>query len=146
MKAPLFVLGLVTASLAMLALAVYAMDDETLFVSSPEMTANQLLVAISHGRLGAARTMLSQDARRATSDREMRRISEAFRARVGRVRSTTGAPLRRRGDTLLVRVSVSGERADPELLLRMVREEGAWSVIQPEDVLPAGRAVTPERR
>jgi hypothetical protein len=146
MKAPLFVLGLVLASLALLAVAVYALDDETLFVSPPEMTGDDLLRAISHGRTGATRDKLSREARRLASDQEIARVAEVFQARVGRLHRTHGEPLRHRGDTLLVLLSVEGERSDPELLLRMVREEGAWSVAHLADVLPSGGAVTPERR
>lgn len=145
MKAALFVVGLVAASLAILAVAVHALDDETLFVSPPEMAANQLLHAISLGRIGPARNMLSREAQRATSDREIYRISEEFRARVGRVQRATGEPLRRRGDTLLVRMSVDGERGGAQLLMRMVREEGVWSAAQLDDVLPVGGAIKPER-
>lgn len=144
MKAPLFVVGLVAASLVILVVAVHALDDETLFVSPPEMIANQLLHAMSLGRIGPARNMLSRDAQRSTSDQEMYRISDELRARVGRVHRVTGEALRRRGDTLLMRMSVDGERSDPELLLRMVREEGVWSATQLDDVLPTGGAVTPE--
>jgi hypothetical protein len=146
MKAPVFVLGLVLASLALLGVAVHALDDETLLVSPPEMTADDLLRAISLGRTGATRDRLSREARRSTTDQEIARVAAAFRARVGRLRRTRGEPLRHRGDTLLVVVSVEGERSDPELLLRMVREDGAWSVAHLEDVLPSGGAVTQERR
>jgi hypothetical protein len=145
MKAPLFVVGLVAAALVILAVAVHALADETLFVSPPEMTASQLLHAMSLGRIGPARNMLSRDAQRTTSDQEMYRIADEFRARVGRVHSARAEALRRRGDTLLVRMSVDGERGDRELLLRMVREEGVWSATQLEDVLPAGGALTRER-
>jgi hypothetical protein len=146
MKAPLFVLGLMLGCLGLLAVAVYALDDETLFVSPPEMTASDVLRAISRGRTDAVRDKLSREAQGATSDEDIGRISRAFHSRVGRVQRTNGEPLRRRGDTLRVRVSVEGERSDPELLLRMVREEGAWSVTHLEDVLPSGGAVTPEPR
>lgn len=146
MKAPVLVLGLVLGSLALLAVAVYALDDETVFVSPPEMTADDLLRAISRGRVGAARDKLSRDAQRSMSDQEIARVAMAFRARVGRVYRTRGEPLRRRGDTLLLRVSVEGELAEPEVLLRMVREEGAWSATRLEDVLPSGGAVTPVPR
>jgi hypothetical protein len=146
MKAPLFVLGLVLGSLALLGVAVHALNDETLFVSPPEMTADDLLRAISRGRTGAARDRLSRDAGRSTTDQEIARVAESFRSRVGRLQRTNGEPLRHRGDTLLVLVSVEGERSDPELLLRMVREDGAWSVAHLGDVLPSGGAVTPARR
>jgi hypothetical protein len=141
MKAPLFVLGLVLVSLAAVAAGVYALHDETLFVSPPEATADGLLRAISRGRVGATRAALSRDAQRATSDQEIARIADAFQARVGRVERVRSEPLRRRGDTLVVLTSVQGERADPELLLRMVREEGVWSVTHLEDVLPVGSTV-----
>ena len=146
MKAPLYVLGLVMASLAFLAVAVYALDDETLFVSPPEETAQGLVNAISRGRVGAARDDLSRDARQSTSDQELARITEAFQLRVGRVHRVRAEPLRRRGDTLLVRVSIEGDRGNPETLMRMVREDGVWSVTHLEDVLPTGGAPTPERR
>lgn len=146
MKAPLFVIGLMVATLALLAAAVYALDDETLFVSPPEATAEGLVAAISRGRVGAARDELSRGAQGSISDQEIARIAEAFQVRVGRVHRTESDLLRRRGDTLLVRVSVEGERATSEMLLRLVREEGAWSVTHLEDVLPVGGAVTPERR
>ena len=146
MKAPLYVLGLVIASLALLAVAVYALDDETLFVSPPEATAEGLVNALSHGRAGAVRDRLSRDAQRATSDQEIARIAKGFRGRVGRVHRAEAEPLRRRGDTLLMRVSVEGARANPDMLLRMVRAEGAWSVTHIEDVLPAGGSSAPERR
>jgi hypothetical protein len=134
-------MGLVLVSLAALAAGVYALNDEALFVSPPEATAQRLLRAISRGRVGATRAALSRDAQRATSDREITRIAEAFQARVGRMQHVRSEPLRRRGDTLVVLTSVQGERADPELLLRMVREAGAWSVTHLEDVLPAGSTV-----
>lgn len=146
MKAPWWVLGLVLASLGVLAVAVYAVDDETLFVSPPQMTADDLLRAISRGRVGATRDKLSRDAQRSTSDQDIARVAKAFEARVGRVHRTHGEPLRHRGDTLLVRVSVEGERADPDVLLRMVQEEGAWSVTYLDDALPSGGAVSPERQ
>ena len=141
MRAPLFVLGLVAASLAILAVAVYALDDETLFVPSPEITVDQLLRAASRDRIAAVRNMLSRDARNATSDRDIGRVSMVFRERVGRVLTTTREAFRHRGDTLLVRLSVDGERGDPDLLVRMVREEGVWAATHLEDVLPAGGAV-----
>lgn len=146
MKAPLFVMGIVLTSLMLLAVAVYALDDETLFVAPPEMVADDLVRAVSRGRVGVARDRLSREARRSTSNQEIARVAEAFRARVGRAHRTEGRPLRHRGDTLLVRVSVEAERGHPELLLRMIREDGAWSVTHLEDVLPSGGAVTPERR
>jgi hypothetical protein len=145
-KAPLWVLGLVLASLGVLAVAVYALDDETLFVSPPEMTADDLVRAISRGRVGATRDKLTRDARRSTSDEDIARVAKAFTARVGRVHRTHGEPLRHRGDTLLMRVSVEGERADPDVLIRMVREQGAWSVTHLNDALPSGGAVSPEGR
>jgi hypothetical protein len=145
-KAPLLVLALVLGALALLAVAVYALDDETLFVSPPEMTTDEFLRAISLGRFGATRDRLSRDAQRSTSDQDIARVTRAFQARVGRVHRTQGEPLRHRGDTLLVRVAVEGERTDPDVLVRMVREEGAWSVTHLEDALPSGGAVSAERR
>lgn len=141
MKAPLLVLGVVVASLGLLAVAVYALDDETLFVSPPQMIADAIVRATSRGRSGAVRDNLSREAQRSASAQEIARVMQAFHSRVGRVYGTQAEPLRRRGDTLLVRVVVNAERSDAELLLRMVRQEGAWSVTHLEDVLPSSGSV-----
>lgn len=148
MRAPLFVVALVGAVLATLAAVVYALNDETLFVSPPEMVATELVHAISLGRTESARQMMSREAQREASPRALRRVASAWRARVGPTPQTEGEVVERRGDTVVVRVAVDSDRAKPELLVRLVREAGVWSAARLEDLLPAdaGTAAAPAGR
>jgi hypothetical protein len=120
--------ALVLLSLAIVGGVVFGLGDDELLVPPPESVAQEFVRAMGLGQIGTARRMLSRDAERGTSNDEVRRISTAFRSRIGRVDDVQGTVEQRRRDTTLVRARVEGERANMEPVLALVREFGAWSV------------------
>ena len=135
MKAPLVALLVVVLSLGMVGGAVFGLGDDGIFVQPPERVAEEFVRALATGQRGAARGMLSHDAQRHMTMRDMREVSEAFRARIGRVNHVEGTIAERRRDTATVRMRISGERANAQPVIALVRETGEWSVVRASDAL-----------
>jgi hypothetical protein len=136
-------LGLVAVCLALIAGAVFGLDDEALFVAPPEIVAEQFVEALALGRAGPARRLLERKAERGTSIGELRRVSDSVRHRYGTVHDLRGTVESRTGDTVTLRVVVKGSRADGEVRLPAVREQGQWAVARPNELLPtAGEPAT----
>jgi hypothetical protein len=89
--------------------------------------------------------MLSGHLSRRTTSRHVRELSDAFRARVGRVKHVEGAIAGRRGDTVTVRARIEGERMNSEPIVALVRESGEWSIASASDVLATDDATSPQR-
>lgn len=138
MKGLLTAIVTVAVSFGIVAGAVFAMGDDEILAQPPERAAEEFVRAIGLGQLGASRDMLSRDAKRRTSNEEMRRMSHLFRARHGRLDHVKGTVADRRGDTAMVRVRIEGERVNATPLMALVRESGVWSVAR------AGDVVTPD--
>lgn len=136
-------LGLVAACLALIAGAVFGLQDEALFVAPPEIVAEQFVEALALGRAGPARRLLARKAERATSVEELRRVSDSVRHRYGTIDDLRGTVESRTGDTVTLRVVVKGSRADGEVRLPAIREQGRWAVARPNALLPSvGEAST----
>ncbi len=135
MKALVIAAGLVGLSLGIVGAVVFGLDDEDTLVPPAEIVAQEFLRAVGDGRIEAARSMLADDAERATSTQEMRRISVTFRSRIGEPDEVHGIVAERRRDTAVVRAEVEGRRANAELTVSLVREYGVWSVTRIDDVL-----------
>jgi hypothetical protein len=131
-----FALGLVGVFLALIAGAVFGLDDETLFVSPPESVVEQFVEVLTFGRAGPARRLLTHEAERVTSVEELLRVSARLRQRYGAVDDVSTLVEERRGDTLIVRVVIRGSRTEGELRLPTVREQGQWVVARPNTLLP----------
>ena len=141
MKALLIAAGVVLLALGVVAGSVFGLNDEVLFVSPPEIVAQEFVRALGDGHVGSARSMLARDGERDTSDEEMRRISNDLRSRLGRLGEVDASVVERRLDTLFVRMRVQGEKDTAELTLPAVRELGEWSITRTSDV--AGLAGPP---
>lgn len=135
MKGLAVAVGVVLISLGLLAAAVFGLEDGEILVSPPENVAREFIRALSLGQAGAAREMLSRDARRRTPGGEVRRIALEFRTRVGRLDEVEGTVAKRARDTAIVRARIRGERQDAEPSLLLVRESGEWVVARAGDVL-----------
>ena len=135
MKAPLVALLVIVLSLGVVAGAVFGLGDDGIFVQRPERVAEEFVRALATGQRGAARGMLSHDAGRRTTIREMHEVSEVFRARIGRVKRVEGTIAERRRDTATVRMRIAGERANAQPVIALVREKGEWSVVRATDAL-----------
>jgi hypothetical protein len=145
MKAPLIALAVVVLSLSVVAGAVFGLGDDEIFVQPPERVAEEFVRAVATGQSGAARGMLSGHLSRRTTSRHVRELSDAFRARVGRVKHVEGAIAGRRGDTVTVRARIEGERMNSEPIVALVRESGEWSIASASDVLATDDATSPQR-
>jgi hypothetical protein len=129
-------LGLVAVCLVLIAGAVFGLHDEALFVAPPEIVAEQFVEALALGRAGPARRLLERKAERATTIGELRRVSDSVRHRYGTVHDLRGTVEKRTGDTLTLRVVVKGSRADGEVRLPAIREQGQWAMARPNALLP----------
>ena len=139
----MFALGLMGVILALIAGAVFALDDETLFVSPPESVAEQFVEVLAFGRAGPARRLLTHEAERATSVEELRAVSGRLRHRYGAVDDVSVHVEERRGDTLILLVVIGGSRMDGDLRLPVVREQGEWVVARPNELLPDNERPNP---
>ena len=135
MKAPLVALLVVVLALGVVGGAVFGLGDDGIFVPPPERVAEEYVRALATGQPGAARGMLSHDAGRRTTIREMRKVSDVFRARMGRVKYVEGTIAERRRDTAAVRMRIEGERANARPVIALVRETGEWSVVRASDAV-----------
>jgi hypothetical protein len=138
-----FALGVVAVFLALIAGAVFGLDDEELFVSPPESVAEQFVELLAFGRAGPARRLLTHEAERATSIEELLRVSARLRHRYGAVDDVSTLVDERRRDTLILRVVIRGSRMEGELLLPTVREQGQWVVARPSALLPDAEEPNP---
>src|SRR5687768_5951537 len=133
--------GVVLLALGLVAGSVFGLNDEALFVSPPEIVAQEFVRALAHGHIGSARSMLTRDGQRDTSNEEIRRTSDDLRSRLGRLDDVDASVVERRLDTLFLRTRVQGERDTAELTLPVVREFGEWSITRASDM--AGLAGPP---
>ena len=146
MKAPLVALLVVVLSLGVVGGAVFGLGDDDLFVQPPERVAEEFVRALATSQRGAARGMLSHDAQRRMTIRDIREVSEAFRARIGRVNHVEGTIAERRRDTATVRMRIAGERANAQPVIALVRETGEWSVVRASDALATDDPASLPRR
>jgi hypothetical protein len=146
MKAPLVALLVVVLSLGLVAGAVFGLGDDEIFVQPPARVAEEFVRALATGQPGAARGMLTRDAGRRTTSHDMRDLSDAFRARIGRVNHVHGTIAERRRDTAMVRARIEGERMNAEPIVALVRESGEWSVARARDVLASDDSTQSQRR
>ncbi|HJU68717.1 MAG TPA: hypothetical protein VJ650_10775 [Gemmatimonadaceae bacterium] len=135
MKAVPIALAVVLLSFGIVAGVVLGLGDDEVLTQPPEAVAQEFVRAMSLGQTGAAREMLSHDAERRTSAVEVRRISDRFRARLGRLEEVEGTVAHRRRDTATVRIRIEGEQATADRHMALVRESGAWSVARASDIL-----------
>ena len=134
MKALPVAAGVVLLALGLVAGSVFGLNDEALFVSPPEVVAQEFVRALADGHVGSARSMLSRDGDRETSNEEIRRISDDLRSRLGRLEDVDASVVERRLDTVFLRARVRGERDTSELTLPAVRELGEWSITRAREV------------
>jgi hypothetical protein len=130
--------GVVLLALGVIAGSVFGLGDDELFVSPPEIVAQEFVRALAYRHYGVARGMLTRQGERDTSTGELRRISDALRSRIGRLDDVTAVVVERSLDTAVLRVELKGERASAALRLPAVREFGAWSVSRVSDVAGGG--------
>src|SRR5688572_25764951 len=83
MKALPIAAGVVLLTLGVVAGSVFGLNDEALFVSPPEIVAQEFVRALADGHVGSARSRLTRDSERDTSNEEIRRISDELRSRLG---------------------------------------------------------------
>jgi hypothetical protein len=125
MKGLVSAVGIVALSLALVGGVVFGLGDDEIFVSPPEVVAEEFVRALALGRVESARAML---ARGAEPWMAARQISASLRSRLGRIDEVEATITERTRDTAVVRVQVEGERSDADFRLSIVRESGAWSV------------------
>jgi hypothetical protein len=130
-----FGLCLVAVFLALIAGAVFGLDDEALFASPPESVAEQFVELLAFGRAAPARRLLAHEAERATSVEELRRVSARLRQRYGAVDDVSTLVEERKGDTLILRVVIRGSHMEGELRLPTIREQGQWVVARQNSLL-----------
>lgn len=131
----LIILGLIGLALGIVAIAVFGLGDQDTFVSPPESVAEEFVRAMGNGRIEPARSMLASEAARVTSTRELRLTATRFRSRVGHLDDVDATAVERTHDSAVVRARVEGHRASVELILPLVRENGAWSVARATDMV-----------
>jgi hypothetical protein len=90
---------------------------------------------MAHDHTGAAWSMLSADAERATTQAEVRRLADTFEATFGRLDDVEGTVTEPTHDSALVRTRVDGTRRRAERVLLLVRDHGQWGVARASDVL-----------
>jgi hypothetical protein len=128
MKGLVSAIAIVVLSLALVAGVVFGLGDDEIFVSPPEVVAEEFVRALALGRVEPARAMLARGAEPWTSGETMREASASLRSRFGRVDDVDATVTERTRDTAVVRVRVDGERQDADFRLSVIRESGAWSV------------------
>lgn len=135
MRALIIAIGLVLGSLGIVSGAVFGLGDDEILVPPSESVAQEFVRAIALGQTGAAREMLTSDAKRLTSSADVHRLSTEFRARIGRLNDVKGTVVKRARDTTIVRARIQGERGEAESSLVLERESGEWAVARASDVL-----------
>lgn len=135
MRDLLIAVGLVGLALGIVAIAVFGLGDQDTLVSPPEAVAEEFVRAVGHGRIEPARSMLASEAERVTSKRELRRVAARFRSRVGHLDDVDATNVARTPDSAIVRAHAEGHRASVELIVPLVRENGAWSVARVTDMV-----------
>ena len=135
MKALPIALGLVLLALGAVAGAVFGLGDDEIFVSPPAVVAEEFVRAMAHDHTGAAWSMLSADAERATTQAQVRELADTFQARFGSLDDVRGVVTERKHDSALVRTRVDGTRRSAERVLLLVRDHGQWGVARASDVL-----------
>jgi hypothetical protein len=129
--------GVIALSFGIVGAAVFGLNDQDTFVSPPEVVAEEFVRALGSGRVESARSMLASEAEQVTSIAAVRRISSAFRSRLGHLDDVKGTLHERRSDTAIVRAQIHAERADGELMVPLVRQRGLWSVALAGEALGA---------
>lgn len=125
MKGLMSAVAIVALSLALVGGIVFGLGDDEIFVSPPEVVAEEFVRALALGRVESARAML---ARGAEPWMAARQVSASLRSRLGRIDEVEATITERTRDAAVVRVQVDGERRDADFRLSIVRESGAWSV------------------
>lgn len=120
--------AIVALSLALVGGIVFGLGDDAIFVSPPEVVAEEFVRALALGRVESARAMLARGAEPWMAGEVARQISASVRSRIGRIDEVEATITERTRDTAVVRVQVEGERSDADFRLSIVRESGAWSV------------------
>lgn len=128
MKGLASAVAIVALSLALVGGVVFGLGDDEIFVSPPEVVAEEFVWALALGRVESARAMLARDAEPWMSGGAARQVSASLRSRFGHVDEVDGTITERTRDTAVVRVEVDGERNDGDFRVSVIREFGAWSV------------------
>ena len=128
MKGLMSAVAIVALSLALVGGIVFGLGDDEIFVSPPEVVAEEFVRALALGRVESARAMLARGAEPWMAGEVARQISASVRSRIGRIDEVEATITERTRDTAVVRVQVEGERSDADFRLSIVRESGAWSV------------------
>jgi hypothetical protein len=135
MKGLATAMAVVVLTLGIVAGVIFGLGDDRLLVSPPDVVAQEFVRALANGRTGPAREMLARDAEGQTSNDEMRRISDAFRARIGRVDDVDAAVTDRNRDTAMVRALIDGARRNADVRVPMILEYGQWRVARVSDLV-----------
>lgn len=128
MKGLVSAVGIVALSLALVGGVVFGLGDDEIFVSPPEVVAEEFVRALALGRVESARAMLARGAEPWMAGEAAREISARLRSRLGHVDDVEATIRERTRNTAVVRVQVEGERSDADFRLSIIRESGAWSV------------------
>lgn len=135
MKALAIAVGLIWLALGVVAGAVFGLGDDEILVSPPGVVAEEFVRAMAHDHTGAAWSMLSQDAERATSKAAVGQLADSFQTTFGRLDDVHGTVAERRHDAVLVRASIEGTRRSAERVLLLVRDHGQWAIARASDVV-----------
>jgi hypothetical protein len=135
MKGLVTAVAVVVLALSLVSGIVFGLGDDALFVSPPDVVAQEFVRALALGRTESARSMLARGAESRMSNEAAHEVSASLRSRLGRVDEVDGTVAERARDTTAVQVHVDGERGDADFRLSMVREYGAWSVARANGLL-----------
>jgi hypothetical protein len=135
MKALPIAAGLVLLALGAVAGAVFGLGDDEILVSPPGVVAEEFVRAMAHDHTGAAWSMLTGDAERATSKARMRKLADDFQTTFGDLGDVHGIVGQRTHDSALVIARIDGTRRSAERVLLMVRDHGQWSIARASDVV-----------
>jgi hypothetical protein len=126
--------GVIILSLGIIAAVVFGLGDRETLVSPPESVAEEFIRSLGHGRVEAARDLLSSEEERATSPAEMKTLTTRFRSRLGRLDHVDASVSERGRDSAEVRVDAAGSRDTLDLAVPLAFEHGLWKVARVSEV------------
>jgi hypothetical protein len=126
--------GMVILSLGIIAAVVFGLGDRDTLVSPPETVAEEFIRSVGHGRVEAARNLLSSEEQRATSTADMKAFTARFRSRLGRLDHVDASAAEGGRDSTEVRVDVEGSRDTLDLTVPLTFQRGLWKLARMSEV------------
>ena len=128
MKDAALVILVILGGLAVVAMAVFAGGDRSLFVAPPDATAESFVRELGMERYELAANYLSDDLRRQVPASKLRSTFEPLRRDIGRPDQIETQTSSMTGDHARVFATFEGRRRTATMYVDLVRERGLWRI------------------